>query len=112
MGQNVVQTGHLGHSPAGAFVVGLQLGLPGLPHTAAMAEGDYHVEKKRGAWQLEQEGSRKTHRIQVEQLASREQAWYIALFYAKSAAVDVFLHEEGRVTGEKLFRVEPRRRGR
>lgn len=77
-----------------------------------MAEGDYHVEKKRGGWQLEQEGARKTHRIQVEQLASREQAWYIALYYAKSAQVDVFLHEDRRITDEKRFRPDPRRRTR
>lgn len=79
-------------------------------HTAAMAEGDYHVEKKRGAWQVEQEGSRGRHRIQVEQLASREQAWYIALYYARAAAVDVFLHEDGRLTDEKRFRETKRRR--
>ena len=75
-----------------------------------MAEGDYHVEKKRGAWQVEQEGSRTRQRIAVEQLASREQAWYIALFYARSGGVDVFLHEDGRLTDEKRFRDARRRR--
>ena len=76
-----------------------------------MAQGDYHVEQKRGAWQVEVEGHSKASRVQVEQLASREQAWHVALFYARTAGVDVFLREDGRLTQEKRCR-EPERRRR
>ena len=77
-----------------------------------MAEGDYHVEQDRGAWQVEQEGYSKSTRTHVEQLASRDQAWRVALFYAESERVDVFLHERGEIKEEKRFREDPRRRGR
>ena len=78
-----------------------------------MAQGDLHVEQKRGAWQIEEEGTSKWGMRQVEQLASREQAWRVALYYAQAALVDVYLHERGQVQDEKRFREDdPRRRRR
>ena len=77
-----------------------------------MAEGDLHVEQKRGAWQIEEEGTSKWGLRLVEQLASREQAWHVALYYAQSSKVDVFLHERGEIQEEKRFREQRTRRGR
>ena len=78
-----------------------------------MAEGDLHVEQKRGAWQIEEEGRSRHGLRPVEQLASREQAWRIALYYAEASKVDVFLHERGGIKDEKRFRAaDPRRRRR
>ena len=77
-----------------------------------MAQGDIHVEQKRGGWQVETEGfSATSARALIEQLATRDQAWRVAVFYGQTSGVDVFLHEDGKVKDEKRFR-EPRRRGR
>ena len=77
-----------------------------------MAKGDLHVEQKRGAWQVEEEGHSVTSRQVVEQLANREQAWRVALFYAETANVDVFLHDDRKIRDEKRFRPERARRRR
>ena len=77
-----------------------------------MAKGDLHVEQKRGAWQVEEEGHSPTSRQIVEQLANREQAWRVALFYAQTSNVDVFLHDDRKIKEEKRFRPQERRRGR
>lgn len=77
-----------------------------------MAKGDYHVEKKRGAWQVEQETDSKLRPTQVEQLAGRDQAWHIAVFYAKAEKVDVFLHHDGQIEREMRFRPEEKGRRR
>ena len=77
-----------------------------------MAQGDIHVEQKRGGWQVETEGYSKTSaRELIEQLATSDQAWQVAVFYARTAGVDVFLYEDGRIRDEKRFR-EEKRRGR
>ena len=76
-----------------------------------MAKGDIHVEQKRGAWQVESEGYSSTSaREKIEQLASREQAWHVAVFYARTSAVDAFLYEDGRIKEEKRFREDDRSR--
>ena len=68
------------------------------------------MQQKRGAWQVEQEGSSRNSRIQVEQLASRDQAWRMACYYAEAAQVDVFLYLAGDVAQTKQFRRKPKRR--
>ena len=80
-----------------------------------MAKGDIHVEQKRGAWQVEAEGFSPTTRELVEQLATRDQAWRVAVYYAQTSSVDVFLHERGDIKEEKRFREQrgrPQRRRR
>ena len=77
-----------------------------------MAEGDYHVENKGGRWVIEQEGYSKSTRQHVETLANGDQAWQIAVFYARSAGVDVFMTEDRKKPREERFREDPRRRGR
>ena len=74
-----------------------------------MAEGDYHVEYKGGAWVIEQEGYSKRDRRAVETMANADQAWRIALYYAEAARVDAFLHEDRKNPREEHFR-EPKRR--
>ena len=75
-----------------------------------MAQGDLHVEQKRGAWQVEEEGHSASSRQIVEQLANREQAWRVATFYGQTASVDVFLHDGRQIKQEERFRPDPRRR--
>lgn len=75
-----------------------------------MAQGDLHVEQKRGAWQVEEEGHSSSSRQIVEQLANSEQAWHVAVFYGRTACVDVFLHDGRRIKQEERFRPDPRRR--
>jgi hypothetical protein len=71
----------------------------------SMANGDYHVEQKQGGWIIEQEGERKSDRKVVEKLANSDQAWKVALYYAQSAGVDAFLHDDHRgIKEEKSFR--------
>ena len=77
-----------------------------------MAQGDLHVEQKRGAWQVEEEGHSPVSRQLVEQLANREQAWRVALFYAQTSNVDAFLHDDRKIQEEKRFRPAPGRRRR
>ena len=77
-----------------------------------MAKGDYHVIKKRGAWQVEQETDSKSRPTPVEQLSGSDQAWYIALYYARAGGVDAFLHIDGEIKKEERFRPEKGRRRR
>lgn len=69
-----------------------------------MAQGDYHVENKGGRWVIEQEGYSKNTRQHVETLATPDQAWQIAVFYARAAGVDVFLVEDRKKPREQRFR--------
>jgi hypothetical protein len=75
-----------------------------------MAEGDYHVENKGGRWVIEQEGYSKNTRQVVETLATPDQAWQIAVFYARAGKVDVFMVEDRKKPREERFREDPRRR--
>ena len=81
-----------------------RLNVPFSLDTSVMAEGDYHVEYRGGAWVIEEEGRSKSTRKQVESLATPDQAWRIALFYAQSAGVDAFLHEDRKNPREQRFR--------
>lgn len=69
-----------------------------------MAQGDYHVSKKRGAWVIEEEGLSKRKFQLIETMPGRDQAWHIALFYGYMCNTDVFLHLDGQVKKEKKFR--------
>lgn len=69
-----------------------------------MAEGDYHVENQGGRWVIEQEGYSKRTRKHVETLATPDQAWRIAVYYAQAESVDVFLHEDRKRPREERFR--------
>lgn len=73
-----------------------------------MAEGDYHVENQGGRWVIEQEGYSKRTRKHVETLATPDQAWRIAVYYAQSENVDVFLHEDRKKPREERFRPKKR----